>query len=55
MKKHHTQVPDFSHQKKTHPDADPAKAAAVNSTPAPRPKSLPKPRATSSKSGRRGT
>ncbi|HEU4989816.1 MAG: hypothetical protein KGL93_09040 [Gemmatimonadota bacterium] len=52
MKKHRTQVPDFSHKRTVRPDADAQKAHPH--APAPRSAPLAKPRATSAKSGRRG-
>ena len=50
MKKHRTQVPDFSHKRPSRPGIDDPKLHQ----PAPRAAPQPKPRATSTKSGRRG-
>ena len=52
MKKHRTQVPDFSHKRVVRPDAD-AQKAHPHAPPPPQPPQ-PKPRSTSAKSGRRG-
>jgi hypothetical protein len=55
MKKHRTQVPDFSHKRNVRPDAEAAKSAHEHGqAQAPRQLLTVKPRATSSKSGRRG-
>ncbi|HET7632268.1 MAG TPA: hypothetical protein VFK16_08145 [Gemmatimonadaceae bacterium] len=56
MKKHRTQVPDFSRKRVARPDAEPTKLAHEHApSPVSRPTPVVKPRATSSKSGRRGT
>ncbi len=52
MKKHRTQVPDFSHKRVTRPDAE-AQKTQPHAPPAP-PTPQVKPRPTSAKSGRRG-
>jgi hypothetical protein len=52
MKKHRTQVPDFSHKRVVRPDAEAQKAHPHAPPPTQPPQ--PKPRSTSAKSGRRG-
>ncbi|MHB1863471.1 MAG: hypothetical protein ACYCVL_10925 [Gemmatimonadaceae bacterium] len=52
MKKHRTQIPDFSRKRPSHPEADALKAPAP--APVHRPAPIVKPKTTSAKSGRRG-
>jgi len=52
VKKHRTQIPDFSRKQPSHPEADTLKAPP--SAPVHRPAPIVKPKTTSAKSGRRG-
>ncbi len=52
MKKHRTHVPDFSRKQPSRPEAN--AEAPKTTAPAHRPAPVVKPRATSTKSGRRG-